>query len=370
MDVLESNVWESLKSLITARNQVADAFFYDVGALTWAEVALLNPWVDRKGSIVVVSPRASGNPIRHYPNALRFLIDEGHENGNVQAIAVAGVGSSVLGTAALARNVADACGFDVAGVVSGYGLADLVQEGMGGWFYYGAIDRFRYQLQADARHFLAALEPVLPADPAAREAILESLQLLISPLDAVIPGDLDTAALHDLLLCRFLFRTPEKLRLLVGHSKGNLLISYILNHMVDELQSDHGEMPRGPFNNMAVVTLGAVADIPEELFLPGNVHQFLGEWDWLGAMNSNRDLGAVKSHAQVPAAGHHLNSGIPLYLSAPDVLKKVTLPDPPPRPERPGHGNMVLGWRGPLRGHLRSPAQRGRAANKTQRRCA
>ncbi|MFC5462080.1 hypothetical protein [Massilia niabensis] len=41
-------------------------------------------------------------------------------------LAVAGVGSSALGTAAFARNVADAFGEPVAGLVSGYGMADLL----------------------------------------------------------------------------------------------------------------------------------------------------------------------------------------------------------------------------------------------------
>jgi hypothetical protein len=105
--------------------------------LSFVSQAGLSPFIDREGSIIVVSPSNSGRSIRHYKNALRFMMKEGD---TVSAIAVAGVGSSVLGTAALARNVADKYGFDVAGVVSGYGFTDLITESIGGWFFYGMID--------------------------------------------------------------------------------------------------------------------------------------------------------------------------------------------------------------------------------------
>lgn len=47
---------------------------------------------------------------------------------------VAGVGSSVLGAAALGRNVANLFGFDVISIIAGYGMADLPLEALGGWF--------------------------------------------------------------------------------------------------------------------------------------------------------------------------------------------------------------------------------------------
>jgi hypothetical protein len=100
------------------RNQIVDSLFYDVGALTPREQDQLSPHIEREATIVVVSPREAGAGIRHYKNALRFMLREGD---SVRAVVVAGVGSSVLGTAALARNVADHYGIDVAGIVTGYG---------------------------------------------------------------------------------------------------------------------------------------------------------------------------------------------------------------------------------------------------------
>ena len=63
------------------------------------------------------------------------------EGDEVAGVAIAGVGSSVLGTAALARNVADAVGGEIVGLVSGYGVSDLLSEALGGWFFFGAVDQ-------------------------------------------------------------------------------------------------------------------------------------------------------------------------------------------------------------------------------------
>ena len=92
------------------RNAALDNLFYDTPSLKPAETRQLTPLIDIKGSIVVVPPGYSNQPIRHYERALRFMNKEGD---NIRAIAIAGVGSSVIGTAALARNVADALACDV-----------------------------------------------------------------------------------------------------------------------------------------------------------------------------------------------------------------------------------------------------------------
>ncbi len=114
MDMLVD--YTPLGLLLKAHNQAIDAVFYDVSALTFQEWLSLNPMTDRKGKIIVVPPGDSpGRTIRHYESAEEFL--QSAEWINVVAIAVAGVGSSVIGTAALARNVADACHGDVAGVM-------------------------------------------------------------------------------------------------------------------------------------------------------------------------------------------------------------------------------------------------------------
>ncbi|MGH9023610.1 MAG: hypothetical protein ACRDV9_11015 [Acidimicrobiia bacterium] len=79
------------------RNALIESLFYDLSSLSPVERAKLTSMLEREGSIVVVSPGASGRPIRRYKKALRFINKEGD---NVQAIALAGVGSSARGTAA------------------------------------------------------------------------------------------------------------------------------------------------------------------------------------------------------------------------------------------------------------------------------
>jgi hypothetical protein len=114
---------ESAVLQLPAENAVIDNFFYDTASLTIEEKAKLAPLVDREGSIIVVPPSNSNRQIRHYKSPLRFMNKEGP---TICAIAVAGVGSSALGTAALARNIADALNTDVAGIVTGYGLSDVM----------------------------------------------------------------------------------------------------------------------------------------------------------------------------------------------------------------------------------------------------
>ena len=142
-------------------------------------------------------------------------------------------------------------------------------------------------------------------------------------------GNSDVRALYDVLLAG-----PPRLRLLVGHSKGNLLISFVLNHMKDELgdRAIRLREARHPFfDHLTVVTLGAVVDIPTGAFAM-ETHQFLGQLDWLGQLNSDRSppfFGAIAiEHEMIPGAGHHLNPMFPCSLSVADALRRAGLPRP------------------------------------------
>jgi len=50
---------------------------------------------------------------------------------------VTGVGSSALGSVAFAWNISTALDEPVAAIVPGYGVADVIQQGLGGWFGFG-----------------------------------------------------------------------------------------------------------------------------------------------------------------------------------------------------------------------------------------
>lgn len=107
------------------RNAVLDAIFYDVGTITEDENEILAKQLAREGAIVVVPPTGEGQ-LALYQDVASFV----SADQSVAALAVAGVGSSALGAAAFARNVADALNAKVAAVVSGHGLADLLTEAM------------------------------------------------------------------------------------------------------------------------------------------------------------------------------------------------------------------------------------------------
>lgn len=327
MDIFESNI-NPFSILFKARNQAIDSVFYDVSSLTLEEWLSLTPWVDKKGKIIVVSP--SGSPkktIRHYESSFEFL--QSNDWKSVLAVAVAGVGSSVIGTAALARNVANSCHGDVAGIVSGYGVSDVMQEGLGGWFFYGKLDQFRYEMENAVDDLSAILSTTFAKGTDVKKYLRKYFD---SPLDAYVPSSPDVGALHDILLERYQHENTN-LRLLVGHSKGNLLISSVLNQMSYSLRNvDKGQDKA--FHNLAVVTLGAVVDIPKDMILEENQYQFLGTLDALGRMNSRSIGGDIARKTPVPGVWHTLNSRLPGHMDVSDLLEnKVTLPPPIESPD-------------------------------------
>lgn len=260
------------------RNALLDNFFYDTKRLSLEERAKLTPLADREGSIIVVPPGKSSRTIRHYSKALRFMTKEG---ASLRAIVVAGVGSSALGTAALARELADTLDTDVAGIVSGYGISEAMSEALGGWFAFGAADRIRSSVE---RAF-ARLRPA---------ALAES----------VTPESDAAATLAEILLAN-----PPKLDTLLAHGKGALVLAHALQRFVDDLEGEDSPL----FKRLHIVTLGAVVGVPASF---SHVRQFLGAYDWFGGANSS--LGV--KHERVPGASHHLNPGFPYHMSLAQLL--------------------------------------------------
>src|SRR5919199_1181153 len=161
-----------------------DRIFYDVGSLTLAEQNSLlqggiwSPYAYREGEVIVVPPKTARRKIHHYKDTGRFLDEKSQD---ICAIVVAGVGSSVYGTAALARNVADTYNFDVAGIVTGYGFWNWIIEALDGWFVLGQSER----------------ENLPSSDFIARSPDIKTLIEIILTI-------------------------PPDLKYLVGHSKGSL----------------------------------------------------------------------------------------------------------------------------------------------------
>ncbi len=270
------------------RNAILDAIFYDIGKITGAEAAKLSPWLAAEGTILIVPPSGTQS-VSVCVNEDDFASKGG---ADIRALAVAGVGSSALGSAAFARNVADAFGEPVAAVVSGYGLADLVTEAAGGWFWFGTLNSLRHEFEildqltrnADQMHpFLAT--SAAPASLGRLSLDTRTVGLLLSDK-------------------RFQFS------LLTGHSKGNLVISEALYEL--------NAAAKKPRDDTWLVTISAVIAMPPRFT---RIIDVIGQLDWFGALNSRLDLGVED---RPPLAWHHTNTELPLSLHVTDVFRDLT----------------------------------------------
>jgi hypothetical protein len=279
--------WEAVRK----RNATLDSLFYDVGKISLTEAQGLAPWLVAEGAILLVPPSGGGD-LRAFDSVDDFDAAGGT---NCRALTVAGVGSSALGAAAFARNVADAVGDSVAAVVSGYGLADVITEGAGGWFWFGTINRLRRAFQT-----LGQLTPQTPA---------RSSRPLADPVGAVertLGRDLRTAI--DLLTdARFGFD------LVVGHSKGNLVLSEALFAQIRRAKAEKRPIPA----ETLIVTMSAAITMPPAFH---TIVDVMGDWDWFGRLNSDA---AIPIDVAVPQAWHHTNTELENHLPVTEVLRGI-----------------------------------------------
>ena len=294
-----------LLSGLQRRNASLDAVFYDVGVVTEPETKTLAFWLAREGAILLVSP--SGGPAIEVcltPDA--FFAAGG---GDAAALAVAGVGSSALGAAAFARDVADALDRPVAAVVSGYGLADVLTEALGGFFWFGGLNSLRHAFEGldEATKRFTKSEP--------------PRSITVDWLDV----SRDTATVIALL------EDPRfRADLLIGHSKGNLVISealYALETKSPHAAALHAEKQR-------IVTVSAKIGMPPSY---RRVLDVIGQWDAFGELNSRPDIPA---DYVVPGAWHSTNPEFPLGMGIKvtetlrTVLAMFDAPPPTPRVAR------------------------------------
>lgn len=280
------------------RNTAMDSLFYDVKLISAEEAFYISSCLSAEGAILLVPP-SGGPPLSLFDTLDDFI----HSGGTrVDTLAVAGIGSSALGAAAFGRNIADATGKPVAVVVSGYGLADAVTEALGGYSLFGHLH--------SVRHAFEQLDELFgrPQFGVATKLTSESL----------CQRSLDTQTVRA-MLCH-----PRlSFRLLIGHSKGNLVIA--------EALADLAQIDPDRTNELAetvkIVTFSARPSLPEPF---SDVVGVMGEWDWFGEINSRQP--GVK-HALVPKAMHHTNTELPNHLPVTSVLasilKEQTQPNAP-----------------------------------------
>lgn len=275
---------------VLRRNAALDAIFYDLSVLSPEEAASIGPWAAPEGAILLVPPCGAG-ALTVCPTPDAFL-DAG--GGDVRILSVAGVGSSALGTAAFARNIATAMDQPVAAVVSGYGMADLISEALGGWFWFRTMNGVHRmaegieRLRSSARGMQGFLEA--PASNGARHA-----------------SDLQT-------VMRLLQDTRFSFSLMTGHSKGNLVLSEALYKLKE---TDRSRL-QGLAQSMWIVTVSAAIYMPEEF--EDRVIDVIGAIDWFGGMNSRPD---VKIEKRWPRAWHHTNTEAWYALPVTDVFREL-----------------------------------------------
>ncbi len=286
-------------------NTALDFVFYDVPALRAALYAKDAPMRARRekppsriidfdalsnpeGSLLLIN--ASTAPYVHkYQSVEKFLKSRYRETRDVDIATITGVGSSALGSAALAWDISVALRKPVLAIVPGYGVADVVLQGLGGWFAFGLHDFLGSKTFIQSGLAMAApktarigreLAASAPQEPTVRGA----------PIFRCGSGSSDV--LHALLEHRV---TP--FRLLVGHSKGALQIN-------NAIQSLPAERTQG----LRVVTLGCPirADVTNAEY-----HQYLGLFDALGQLNA---WGHSPDHW--PPTWHSTNPVLPPAMAA------------------------------------------------------
>lgn len=283
-DAVKVPAWLSLKAR-SQFNTAADAFFYDTEALNEAERSDLAAHAQPEGEIVMVGPRDGTRPeCVTYPDLKKFI---GSAKDKPDTVVITGVGSSALGTAAFARNVADYLGHSVIGVVSGYGLADLAGEGLGGWFGLGAANA----ISRTAAKMLATMEKMqqlgLDSSTTTGKASANGTGMTLGNMaSGFLGGVTDSDVLKDLL------EAVPGIRYVIGHSKGNFVIDNALKGLSAARRKE-----------LKVLTLGA------PIYLPTDVErqQVIGGLDTLGWLNTRAPWGEFSIQ---PMATHVVKPGL------------------------------------------------------------
>jgi hypothetical protein len=295
-------------------NTTLDNLFYNTPGLSAKEREPLVNYRCAEGGLLIVHPRRAGRSIR--PLKAEEFVDEqrdaGRRNGSaVRTIVIAGVGSSALGTACLARDVADHLDEPVAGIVSGYGLADLLTEALGGWFALGATNAARDLFASIIDLFSDKLPSSWGADALKDHVRHQSTHAAIAEHFArtgisrrFLYGSPDSTA-----LLYILSSLGSRIELLVGHSKGN----YSIENALEGLRQQEKPLRAAGDRPLHIVTLSAVIWFPAAF---SGVNQVIGQIDLFGFLNSRPNLEFIS----VPGAWHSTNSMLPGHLSVSEAM--------------------------------------------------
>jgi hypothetical protein len=249
---------------------------------------------DPEGSLLLIDATAAPY-VRKFQSVVEFLGSPLQEARDVDIATITGIGSSALGSAALAWDVSLALARPVLAIVPGYGVADVVLQALGGWFAFGlhdflgsktVIQKGIATVAPETARIGRNLAASIPDEPTAHGA----------PIFRYGSGSSDV--LHALLEHR-----PAPFRVMVGHSKGALQIG-------NAIQSLHVERTLG----LRVVTLGCPIG---ETVAGVNYHQYLGLSDALGQLNA---WGHIPEHW--PPTWHSTNPAFPPAMAAGEMTSE------------------------------------------------
>ena len=140
-----------------------------------------------------------------------------------------GVGSSALGSVAFAWNISTALDEPVTAIVPGYGVADVIQQGLGGWFGFGLHN---WWVKQTAQEMLAQIAP--KTAHIGRELLKTTPGHIEASTGAPVfrHGSGSSDVLHAVL------KDAPNLNRVVGHSKGALVIENAIHGL-------HAKPPSG-----------------------------------------------------------------------------------------------------------------------------
>jgi hypothetical protein len=279
-------------------NSTLDVAFYDVPAMTselrdrGAPAIDLDAVANPEGALLVLDA-AGPTFVRRFEDVPSFLRWHAKAAARPKTVSITGVGSSALGSAALAWDISKAHGAPVLAIVPGYGVADALLQGMGGWFGFGLHDALG--TKSHLQDALALMTPALAKVGRKLSASAPGARHLNgAPVFRTGCGSSDV--LHALM-------SEIDVACVVGHSKGALVIA-------NALRSLPSERTKG----LRIVTLGC--PVAEEL-KGADYHQFLGLFDALGQSNAWGHM----PNTWTPT-DHSTNTSLALSMSAEELVKQ------------------------------------------------
>ncbi|MEO1047517.1 MAG: hypothetical protein AAFW59_04235, partial [Pseudomonadota bacterium] len=179
--------------------------------------------------------------------------------------------------------------------------SDIASEAIGGYFLFGGLNAMRHGVNSVDRTLAAmrAFNPWLPSTGIEKMDPGQSFQLAkfsddVKALMGLLGGEVETDWL-------------------VGHSKGNLVISEALY----ALRSQDRERFKQVARDVPIVTFGARIAMPTQV---KTVIDVMGDLDSFGALNSRPDIAV---DVTVPNAWHHTNTRLPFHVPVTKILTKI-----------------------------------------------